>query len=429
MRVLFVGFVWPEPKSSAAGQNILSYINTCLAQNWQVYFCSSALQTEQSLNLEVLGVQAFQSVLNCESFDLQVEEIAPDVVIFDRYLSFEQFAWRARQACPRALLVLDAEDLHFLRHARSLWVKSQKGPLTFQAANTLLQKENQNTLYNDLLWRELTCILQADLTIILSEFEYALLKDNLGVPSHQLAHVPFILNKKTELSPTGNKAKPLALYEQKQDFVFIGNFRHAPNFHAVKVLRENLWPQIYKELKAKGIDAKCHVYGAYLSPKAKQLENKKLNFLVHGYTEDQFESITNARVMLAPITFGAGVKGKLIDAMRCKTPSITTVIGAEGITHENWPGAICDTPEQFIAQAIRLYSCQNDWQLGMSHCTPTIDSYFNSEVSSKSFVDKIEHAISTVTQSRQTSIMQTLLWQNQFLASKYMSQWIEAKNK
>ncbi len=429
MRVLFIGFVWPEPKSSAAGQNILSYISTCLAQNWQVYFCSSALQTEQSLNLEALGVYTFQSVLNCESFDSQVEDVKPDVIVFDRYLSFEQFAWRARQAYPHAMLVLDAEDLHFLRHARSLWVKSQKGPLTFQTANAVLKNENQETLYNELLWREITCILQADLTIVLSEFELVLLKDKMGVPCHQLAHIPFILNEKTELSATGKQAKTLSAYEQKQDFVFIGNFRHAPNFHAVKVLRENLWPEIYKQLKAIGVDAKCHVYGAYLSPKAKQLESKKLNFLVHGYTEDQFESITNARVMLAPITFGAGVKGKLIDAMRCKTPSITTVIGAEGITHEIWPGAICDTPEQFIAEAIRLYSCPHSWQLAMSHCRPIIDGYFNSEVSSKSFVDIIKRGISTHTKSRQTSIMQTLLWQNQFLASKYMSQWIEAKNK
>jgi len=90
-----------------------------------------------------------------------------------------------------------------------------------------------------------------------------------------------------------------------------------------------------------------HVYGAYPPPKATQLHNPKQKFYVLGWVESAEHVMKNARICLAPLRFGAGLKGKLLDAMQFGTPSITTEIGAEGM-HDKlaWNGIITNNPEE-----------------------------------------------------------------------------------
>lgn len=422
LRVLFIGFVWPEPNSSAAGQNIMSYVHTCLAHNWQVSFCSAAEKTEHSENLSALGVDDFAIALNCSSFDEKIAKLQPEMVIFDRFLSFEQFAWRVKHTCPSSTLILDAEDLHFVRQGRHALIKASSNT-SFPVSTAILNAEHTSKLYNDLAMRELACIYQADLTIVLSSFEQQLLIEHFNLPQHQVARIPFIL------SSDKHNDIPMLSFEQKQDFVFIGNFRHAPNYHAAKTLREQIWPKIRTLLTKQGITANCHVYGAYLSPKVKQLENSAIGFKVHGFASKQFEVISDARVMLAPISFGAGVKGKLLDAMRCNTPSITTEIGAEGITTNTWPYNLANDCESFIHDAITLYTQQALWQQAVEAGEDILRQDYDRQVNSSLFINTIRKTHSQQAHHRSKNFLQQLLSLQQFQSTRYMSQWIEAKNK
>lgn len=421
MRVLFIGFVWPEPKSSAAGQNILSYMYALRDDGNEVFFCSAAEKTEQSQNLENDAIPSFPIVLNCSSFDSQVTELAPDIVIFDRFLCYEQFAWRVKKSCPEALLVLDAEDLHFLRKARQQAAKVLSN--RFVSSPSILANEQRSLLLNELTKRELACIYQADLTVVLSDFEQELLTDIMHVPKNQIAHCPFIIN--SENASLTNLPK----FQEREDFVFIGNFRHAPNYHSAKILRENIWPFIVKHFKKLGITVKCHVYGAYLSPKAKQLENAAIGFHVHGFAENQFDVIKNARVMLAPIQFGAGVKGKFLDAMLCGTPSITSPIGAEGISKQAWGGFIVDDFEAFISSAIELYSNEKAWTKAVKNGEKIIQMDYAPALISRKFIDIIQNGYTNRMQNRSLNILQQVMSHHQFQTSQYMSQWIEAKTQ
>jgi len=233
-------------------------------------------------------------------------------------------------------------------------------------------------------------------------------------------HIPFMLCQ--------GKIEPQT-YAEKQDFVLIGNFRHAPNYHSAKVLRENIWPHVYSLLKNQVPSVSCHVYGAYMSPKAKQLENKSINFYMHGFANNQFEVINRARVMLAPINFGAGVKGKLLDAMRCDTPSVTTTIGAEGITDLPWSGVVSDSIDEFKTAATELYLDPDRWQGAVDNGRTILHQDYNANRGRKQFIDTLSQAHSELGKRRESNFLQRLLNQQQFLASKYMSQWIEAKNK
>jgi glycosyltransferase involved in cell wall biosynthesis len=441
MHILFVGFVWPEPKSSAAGQNIVSYIQSALQNNWKVSFCSAAQVTLQTHDLANMGVNSFTIALNCASFNEQVSTLKPDVVIFDRYLSYEQFAWRVKESLPSALLVLDAEDLHCLRSARHNLLKQQVQRTkqadnsnedlkntheagSFMSSEDILKTANISLLCNDIAIREIACILQADLTLVLSDFEKKILVDNFKVPREQVQYLPFILNNTALAQLDKNES-----YENKQDFVFIGNFRHLPNYHAVRILAEQCWPHIYKSLRERHPAISCHVFGAYMPAKVKQLENKKTGFKVHGYAQDQYRVIQKARVMLAPISFGAGVKGKLLDAMLCDTPSITSPLGQEGISAMPWPGEVVTSIDAFIKAAVTLYTQEQSWLKCRQRGRKILAQEYDADKNHWAFTAIIESKLKNLTQNRQHNFLQRLLNHHQFQTSKYMSQWIEAKNK
>ena len=117
-KVLVIGYVWPEPRSSAAGGHMMQILETFLTQDWDITFSSPAALGEHKADLLALGIAECAIELNNSSFDDFIRDLAPDIVLFDRFMMEEQFGWRVEQQCPNALRLLDTEDLHFLRLAR-----------------------------------------------------------------------------------------------------------------------------------------------------------------------------------------------------------------------------------------------------------------------------------------------------------------------
>src|SRR5690606_35481372 len=115
-------------------------------------------------------------------------------------------------------------------------------------------------------------------------------------------------------------------WAQREHFVSIGNFRHAPNWDAVLCLKHSIWPLTRAQLPR----AQLHIYGAYLPPKASALHNATQGSYIRGWAEDARVVMQHARVCVAPLRFGAGLKRKLLEAMECCTPSVTSPLGAEG---------------------------------------------------------------------------------------------------
>jgi glycosyltransferase involved in cell wall biosynthesis len=104
-------------------------------------------------------------------------------------------------------------------------------------------------------------------------------------------------------------------------FVTIGNFMHKPNVDSILWLKETLWPQIRAQLPS----AELHVWGAYAQDRHRHLTNKKQGFFVKGHADDCFDTLSRYRVLLAPLRFGAGIKGKVADSWAVGTPVVTTV--------------------------------------------------------------------------------------------------------
>ena len=421
--ILIIGYVWPEPNSSAAGSRMLQLINAFLQQSWRVTFASAANLSEHRIDLPALGVEEKIIALNCSSFDEYLNELQPYVVMFDRFFTEEQFGWRVANTCPNALRVLNTEDLHSLRNVRQQLLKTRQQSAAMEAEKYQLYPpaDTTETLYglmasDDMAQREIAAIYRCDITLIISRFEYQLLQQAFSVPEALLHYCPFLLPPAISIQST---------FAQRQDFITIGNFRHEPNWDAVLCLKHQIWPRVRAQLP----QAQLHIYGAYPPPKATALHNPKQGFLVRGWADDAHEIMQNARVCLAPLRFGAGLKGKLIDAIQCGTPSVTTTIGAEGIdAAEKWPGFIADEREQFVTAAVNLYESPKLWQVAQDRCADTLQQ-FSATTLTPFLINKLEATVDKLATHRRHNFIGAMLQHHQHKSTQYMSLWIEAKTR
>jgi len=404
-KILIIGYIWPEPNSSAAGSHMMSILRLFKAQCWEVEFATPAQESEHAINLTEEGITSKKIALNCDSFDVYIKSLNPDIVLFDRFMMEEQFAWRVNKHCPKALKILDTEDLQCLRHARH---KAHK------AARTMTQKD----LYSDIAKREIAAILRSDISLIISSYELELLTKTFKVDSSLLHHLPFMV----DLSKCPTKTKT---FSERQHFMTIGNFRHAPNWDVVLYLQQ-IWPRIRKQLPL----AELHIYGSYPPPKATALHNPKTGFHIKGWDEDALSVMEVSRICLAPIRFGAGIKGKLLDAMMMQTPSITTTLGSEGMhVNEPWGGAVENNVEAFVKAAIKLYTDEEAWIQSQKNGRKILHTYYDANVLGDGFIEKILEIEENLEQHRLNNFTGAMLKHHSMMSTKYMSQWIAEKNK
>ncbi|MBE3675075.1 glycosyltransferase [Pseudoalteromonas distincta] len=404
-KVLVIGYVWPEPNSSAAGTHMMSLLNAFRAQNWDVEFATPAQRTDHMVNLDDFGITSQSIALNCDSFDEYVKAYNPDIVMFDRFMMEEQFGWRVDKHCPNAIKILDTEDLQCLRNARH---EAHKGEREFTTSD----------LHSDIAKREIAAILRCDLSLIISSYEMSLLNSVFKIEPSLLHHLPFMVDLSS--LPTSTKT-----FEQRQHFMTIGNFRHAPNWDAVLYLQK-IWPLIRKQLPK----AELHIYGSYPPPKATALNNPNTGFLIKGWADNAFDVIQSARVCLAPLRFGAGIKGKLLEAMIMQTPSVTTNIGAEGMHNDlPWPGKIANTADDFANAAVEMYTNQSDFEQAQQDGNTLLNTLYDKAQLSTVLIKKIDSISSDLEAHREKNFTGQMLKHHTMRSTQYMSQWIAEKNK
>lgn len=391
---------------------MLQLIDIFQHQHYEVTYASPALLSEHMVDLEALSINKISIELNASSFDDFVKALNPDVVLFDRFMMEEQFSWRVEKQCPDAIRILETVDLHSLRHARHEALK--KGISPYDLNNLEFNTETAV--------REVASILRCDLSLMISDVEVEVLKSKYNVNQDLLMYLPFMYDALDE--PECNKK--WSGYHDRQHLVTIGNFRHEPNWDSVLYLKNTIWPFIRNKLK----NAELHIYGSYPPKKAQQLHNPKQGFYIKGWAEDALETLAKYRICLSPLRFGAGMKGKLADAMLTGTPSVTTSIGAESMHNGfNWPGSICDNTEELTHAAIELYENETLWQEKQNNIFAVVNNVFNKEKYEKEFIDRVNALASQLEKQRDNNFTGKMLRHHTMKSAMYMSQWIEAKNK
>ncbi|WP_312824069.1 glycosyltransferase [Epilithonimonas sp.] len=396
--LVIIGLVIPEPASTAAGYRMMQLIKLFSEANYTITFLTSSNNIEFSEKIEIQKID-----INNESFDKKIKDLNPDIVLFDRYVTEEQFGWRVSENCPNALKIIDTEDLHFLREAR-------------RKAFVEKRETSNEDLINDIFKREMASILRCDLSLIISEFEYQLLTEKFKINPDILFYIPFLIE---------NIEKNKTAFEERQHFVSIGNFLHEPNWQTVLKLK-SIWKNIRKELP----NVELHIYGAYASEKVFQLHNEKEGFLVKGRAEDVKLLFNQYRVLLAPIPFGAGLKGKLWESMRFELPNVTSSIGAEAM-HKNlpWNGFIENSDEGFVTNAVELYQNESIWNQANENANEILKQIFDKKLYVNQFRGIISNIENNLENHRTENYLGKILQHHQLNSTKYMSRWIEEKNR
>ena len=399
-KLLVIGHVWPQPNASAAGEHLVHLLDIFLDLQYTVHFVSAAQKPDNYTDLDTLPITTHSVALNDNNFDAFIRELAPSVVLFDRFMVEEQFSWRIKKYLPDTLLILDTEDIHFLRKQREESLKGKTSTVSL----------------SDIAKRELASIYRCDMSLIISEAEMELLTRQYGVSSNLLFYLP-LLSQKVNI-----KDKPT--FQERENMIFVGNFLHAPNWEAVQTLKKEIWPRIRK----KKPELSIYIYGAYAGPKHLQLNNEKEGFFVKGFVEDIDSELEKAKLLLAPLSFGAGQKGKLLKAMQSGTPSVTTTIGCEAMQFDKqWPGMIADDYDDFAAAVITLYSNPGIWNQKQFAIEPLVNSHFQYDAYLEKFDKALRHLKDNFEELRMANILGQILWHHSMRSTEFMSRWIMEK--
>jgi glycosyltransferase involved in cell wall biosynthesis len=263
-----------------------------------------------------------------------------------------------RRADPRVRIVFDLVDVHFIRYEREAALTGDAA--TTREAERFRRVETHLARASDLLW----CNSSADKEVMEREAP--------GVPS---VVIPTIHRTHTGGLP----------FDEREHLLFVGNFRHRPNEDGVRFLIREVWPKVREELP--GVELLLVGDGA--PHEFSQLAAEGVRLL--GYVPDIDPLFARARVFVAPIRFGAGVKGKIGEALAYAIPLVTTTVGAEGMSLRDGEEAlIADTAPEFAAAVVRLYRDAELWRRLASNAHAHVERHFSPRVVGRIINDSVK---------------------------------------
>ncbi len=407
--LLILGQVWPEPSTTAAGERMMQLIRSFQEANYEIYFATSAAQTDHSEDLSALGINTVKIRINDSDFDAMIRELQPNMVLFDRFIIEEQFGWRVAEHSPGSLRILNTEDLHSLRKARREALAASK------ECTQSFWLEQSDTL------RELASILRCDLSLLISETELEWLSKTDIIPDYLLFYLPFMLSNINNYN-----TNDYVDFNDRNNFIFVGQGKHLPNEDAVHYLKVEIWPLIRQKLP----EARLMVYGEGYSSKTQSLHDPDTGFFISGWVANLNSEMAKARINLAPLRFGAGLKGKVVTAMEAGTPTVMTPIAAEGILpSKGFANCIADDPSEFVTKCISLYTDRSAWDKAQSDLKDRYNILFNKDKHHTRLHGHLEELYNAVEDQRASNILGRMLRHQSLNSQRYMAKWIEAKNK
>jgi O-antigen biosynthesis protein len=261
---------------------------------------------------------------------------------------------------PKIRLIYDTIDLHFLR------VKREKELL----GDAIIQKVSWQQVQN----QELSLAKSVQSTIVVTEVEKNILA-SLGISNVNV--IPNVHEIYTGLLPE---------FDQRKGLLFVGGYNHLPNVDAVIWLCEEIMPLVWEKYP----DMQLTLLGSNPPSQVKNLRSNRT--IVTGYIHDIEPYFLNHRVFVAPLRYGAGMKGKVGQSLSYGLPVVTTSIGAEGfgLTHE-LDVMIADDPKYFANNILTLYNSPDLWKILSKTSSQSVERYGSKVVESqlKTLIDEL----------------------------------------
>jgi hypothetical protein len=353
--VLVIDATTPEPDQDS-GSLRLTHIMRCFRDLGYgvTFFADNHLHAGQyTKHLQQSGIEVqYEPFLESGQAFFWERGTEFDLVMVSRHYIASKYTSVVRKHCPQASFVFDTVDLHYLREQRLAELESSS-TLRQAAAQT---KRSEIGVIND-----------SDAVVVVSESEVAVLeKDAPDALVHVLSNVHDVPGRSHG-------------FGERADLFFVGGYQHPPNVDAACWFVEKIWPLIHKELP----DVKFHLIGSKAPEKVSKLSGEGVVF--HGFVEDLDPYLENCRLSVAPLRYGAGVKGKVNLSMSHGQPVVATSVAVEGIHAEHEREVlIADTEQAFADEVVRVYQDESLWNRVSDAAVENVNSHFSVEAARNS---------------------------------------------
>ncbi len=332
--ILFIDHYVPKFDQDAGSRSTFSYIKLFVEEGFNVKFLGDNFyeDPEYAPILQQMGVEVLYGTTMKENFPVWLEKNGShlDYVFLNRPHISDKYIDVLKESTTAKLLYY-GHDLHFLREQREL--KTTK---------------NKEKLESSQRWEQLEFELMSkvDVSLYPSSVEVDLIRAKR--PELDVAQIPvYILDQSFTTSHSN----------ETSNIMFVGGFNHPPNVDGVLWFMKEVWPQVLEKLP----EIKCYIIGS--RPPAEILDLASDNVIVTGFiSDDQLSAYyREIKMTIAPLRFGAGIKGKIVEALHQNVPIVTTPIGAEGLVGIDSCLAVANDSTDFAQKVVDLY--QNEQEL------------------------------------------------------------------
>lgn len=346
--VLVIDAVTPQPDHDSGSLRMLAILELLVEMGYRVSFMpiNLAWDGRYSETLQAKGIETIRHPeISSPSSWLQTYGGLLDWVIGSRYYVLDDVFADIKKHAPQARIMFDTVDLHFLREQR-------KAALENDAAMAKAA-ESTKKIESDLIEK-------SDTTLVVSSIEKDLLNEQIPAADIRI------------LSNIHTATDTAAPRNQRSGLLFVGGFQHPPNVDAARWLIEDILPK----LRSKDPNIELHLVGSRMP---EWLQNTHAPGLYnHGFVEDLMPHLTGRKVALAPLRYGAGVKGKVNQAMAHGIPVVATSMAAEGLhTEHDVDILIADDTDSFVDEIIRVYHDEELWQRLSEGGLANVEAHFS----------------------------------------------------
>lgn len=327
-RILVLDACVLTPDQDAGSLTVFNHIKIFQSLGYKVTFAPDNLHRygRYTSDLQRLGIECLYYP-HTKSIESHLEAYGSyyDIVFIARADVAEAHIDNIKTHCRKAKVIFDTEDLHFLREARRAELEND-----VELAEKALQRKEQ----------ELAIARKCDCTIVVSRYEKEVLLQEDPLLNVTVIPVPRDI--------PGRKGD----FEERSNILFIGGFQHPPNVDGVLHFVQNIYPLIKKQLN----DIKFYILGSNPPPEVLGLAADS-SIIVTGYVADLAPFFNRSRLSVAPLRYGAGVKGKILTSLSYGLPVVASTVACEGIGLENnFDVLAADEPSDFAASVVRLYT-------------------------------------------------------------------------
>lgn len=332
-QILIIDALTPQPDRDSGSLRLVELMRLLIEEDAHVVFLPANREADGDYTraLQAIGVECWHAPY-AQGLPAWLREHGPRfhaAMVSRHYVASECFPLLRRHA-PQARLLFDTVDLHYLREHRA-------AELAGDAAALRAARRTQAL--------ELALIHQADATFVVSEVERSLLAQDAPGARVQV------------LSNLHRPAPPGPGPEARRDLLFVGGFRHPPNVDAVHWFVAEVFPR----LRTVRPDVRLHCIGGDV-PEAVARLAAQPGVTIHGHVPDLQPWLDGCRVSVAPLRYGAGVKGKVNQAMAHGLPVVATTCAVEGMhLHDGEDVLVADTPDAFAQAVLRLLDDDGLW--------------------------------------------------------------------